>query len=267
VLSESSHTEPISKEQIPLHNIECKDRPRETLAALLSLAVCISFGDACWRSRSQMRSSADNSNPIASPAAVTEAQEKNWGSPVSGVRLAISIEPGLVQQTDSQRLALMIQNSSNSEIRFKPFVSLRLTGASEGNSFWAPADITMPKSDFLKRVFPTPPNGEPMISLKAGESKTFNFYLEELGWDSLKSSYYRPQHFDAIVPEGRFELEAAMKLWDVGKIDEGGAVVTAPNGNGIQSEKSDPPVGFLQSKKIHLRVGFQGSHKVVTTEP
>jgi len=55
-----------------------------------------------------------------------------------------------------------------------------------------------------------------------------------------------------------------VKLWDVGKIDEGGAVVTVPTGNGVQSQKN-VTVGFLESKKIHLRV--QGSHKVVTTEP
>ena len=60
-----------------------------------------------------------------------------------GLRLSIAIDPAVADQTTSRLLELIIQNSSGAAIRFKPFSSLHLSGGSEDNTFWAPADLTI----------------------------------------------------------------------------------------------------------------------------
>ena len=224
----------------------------KTLAALLTFILWITFCAGCG-SRQPTRALADNSGGAAGQVTVPQTQQRNWGSPVSGLRLSIAIERAVADQTTSRRLALIIQNSSEAEIRFKAFISFQLTGVSEDNSFWAPADITMPKSDFPQRGFPRPPNGQPIISLSRGELRAYNFYLEKLGWDTLKSSYYRGESFYTIVPPGRYDLVAAIELWE-GQIETSGHIVTIPKGS------------YLHSSKIKLRVSLQDSRKVVAIE-
>jgi hypothetical protein len=222
------------------------------LAALLIFALWISFGGACV-SRQPPRASADSSGRAAAQPTVPQPQERNWGPLVSGLRLSIAIDPAVADQTTSRLLALIIQNSSEAAIRFKPFISLHLSGGSEDNTFWAPADLTMSKSDFPKRGFPRPPVGQPILSLARGESRTFNFHLEELGWDTSKSSYYRGESFYTIVPAGRYDLVASIELWE-GQIETRGQMVKIPKGCNVQSGK------------IKLRVSLQDSRKVVATE-
>ncbi len=160
----------------------------------------------------------------------------------------------MADDTSPRLFSLTFQNSSGAEISFKPFIALHLTGASDDNSFWAPADITMPKSNFPKRGFPQPPNGQPLISLAPGESRTLSFPLEDLGWDTFKSSYYQGESFYTMIPAGKYELVAAIELWDA-QMKTDGHIVKMPKRSNIRSGK------------IKLQVSLQDSRKVVAVVP
>lgn len=165
----------------PKCGIVCGGMVMKSILALLTVALSISFAAGC-SSKQPAIASGGNSSPTAGQANVSQTQLRNWGQPFSCLRSSIDIEPAVADDTSPRLLSLTFQNSSGAELSFKPFIALHLTGASDDNSFWAPADITMPKSNFPKRGFPQPPNGQPMISLAPGESRTLSFPLEDLGW-------------------------------------------------------------------------------------
>jgi len=220
--------------------------------ALLTTALWISFASGC-NSRQPVIASGSNSSQTAGQAKVLQTQQKNWGQPIAGLRTSIDIEPAAVDDTSPRSISLTFRNSSEAEMSFKPFITLHLYGLSHDNSFSAPADITMPKPDFSKREFPEPPNGQPMISLAAGESKTFSFRLDDLGWDTFKSSYYRAENFYKRVPAGKYELVADIELWDA-QTKTDGRIVKIPKRSS------------MSSGKIKLQVSLRDSHKVIAVE-
>lgn len=222
--------------------------PVKSIAALI-IALSISFAAGCgW---GKPVASANNSAQATEPK-MLQAQQKNWGEPFSGLRLSMSIEPPVADQTSRRLISLTFHNSAETEIKFKPFISFQLSGASDDNSFWAPGDLTMPKSDFPRRGFPRA-TGQPEISLAHNDSKTLTFYLEDLGWDTLKSSYYKGESFYSLIPAGKYELVAAIELWE-GQIKTGAKTAPIPKGSSVRSQK------------LKLQVSAQDSRKVVTVE-
>jgi hypothetical protein len=216
----------------------------KSVLALLTIELVFSLAGCSFRQSAI--GSTDKSGAPAEQAKVPQTQQKNWGEPVYGLRSSIDIEP--VADTTPRHLSLTLQNASGAEISFRPFISLHLTADSDENSFWAPADITMPKSNFPKRSFPQPPNGQPMISLAAGESRTLSFPLEDLGWDRFKSSYYRGESFYTIVPAGKYDLVAAIELRE-GQMKTNGDTVKIPKGSHIRSGKIKLQVNVEDSRK------------------
>ncbi len=223
----------------------------KTLLTFLLLTLSISLGMGCNLRREVATSPADSGG--ATPqATVPVPREDDWGPPVSGLRCSLAIEPGVAEQPTSPGLTLKIHNSSDAEIRFKPVIIFQLFGTSLEQLFWAPGDSGRHNSVFPKGGSPIPVDGLPLLTLAPGESRVLNFDLGKLGWDSMKSSYYRGEGFYTIVPKGRYDLVAAFDIRE-GQIEAPGRVVTIPKGS------------QALSNRIKLRVDIRNSLKLVAS--